>query len=237
MTLHFPPTDLSRQNLLDEQVEESWLTVTGNTVIDALHLETAKQRSPGIQKEIDQHLGALLGPSWRSTPFVLITGHRHENFGEGFQQICVALQQLARQFADHQFIYPVHLNPNVQGPVGEALGDEKNIRLIPPQGYRHFVALMEACQVVLTDSGGVREEAPGLGKPVLVMRDTTERPEGIDAGTVQLIGTDTKKIVDQVGRLLTDADAYRQMSEAVNLYGDGKVAERIVDAVKRYLAT
>ncbi len=168
---------------------------------------------------------------------MLITGHHRENFGEGFQQICVALQQLARQFADHQFIYPVHLNPNVQGPVGKALGDEKNIRLIPPQGYRHFVALMEACQVVLTDSGGVQEEAPGLGKPVLVMRDTTERPEGIDAGTVQLIGPDTKKIVDQVGSLLPDADAYRQMSEAVNPYGDGKAAERIVDAVKRYLAT
>lgn len=236
ITVHFPPTKLSRQNLLAERVDDARITVTGNTVIDALHMEIAQQKLPGVREQIDKYLAALLGNSWQTTPFVLITGHRRENFGEGFQQICTALKTLARQFPDHQFIYPVHLNPNVQGPVHETLGDLENIRLIPPQGYRYFVALMNACRVVLTDSGGVQEEAPGLGKPVLVMRDTTERPEGVEAGTVKLIGTDSRKIVENVSRLLTDPKAYREMSEAVNPYGDGKAAGRIVNTLRKFLA-
>jgi UDP-N-acetylglucosamine 2-epimerase (non-hydrolysing) len=195
VTLHFPPTELSRKNLLEERVGDNRITVTGNTVIDALHMEIDRQKQSSARGRIDRHLGELLGSDWRSVPFVLITGHRRENFGEGFQQICIALKTLAGRFADHRFVYPVHLNPNVQGPVYERLKGFDNIRLIPPQDYRYFVALMNECRVVLTDSGGVQEEAPGLGKPVLVMRDTTERPEGVEAGTVQLIGTDADRIV------------------------------------------
>ena len=235
MTLHFPPTKLSQQNLLDERVPADRIFVTGNTVIDALHIEIRKQKSARVKAEVDSHLGELLGAEWRSHPFVLITGHRRENFGGGFEQICEALKTLAKQFSDHRFIYPVHLNPHVQGPVYEQLGDFENIKLIPPQGYRPFVALMNACRIVLTDSGGVQEEAPGLGKPVLVMRDTTERPEGVQAGTVKLIGTRAETIVSEVTQLLTNASTYHAMAEASNPYGDGKAAQRIVEALSTYL--
>ena len=237
MTLYFPPTALSRQNLLDERVDEENIVVTGNTVIDALHMEIERQQQPEVQAAIQQHLSSILGDDWQSHPYVLITGHRRENFGGGFDQICAALGTLAERFPDHRFIYPVHLNPNVQGPVYEKLGNFENIRLIPPQDYRYFVALMNASQVVLTDSGGVQEEAPGLGKPVLVMRDTTERPEGVDAGTVKLIGTDAERIITEVSTLLTDSTAYQKMSEAVNPYGDGNAAQRIVEKIRSYLAS
>ncbi len=235
MALHFPPTNLSQQNLLDEHVPEDRIVVTGNTVIDALQMEIGKQQTPKVQAEVETHLGKLLGTDWQLRPFVLVTGHRRENFGGGFEQICEALGTLAKRFGDHQFIYPVHLNPNVQRPVYEQLGGFENIRLIPPQGYRHFVALMNACRVVLTDSGGVQEEAPGLGKPVLVMRDTTERPEGVHAGTVKLIGTRAETIVAEVARLLTDESAYQAMSEASNPYGDGRAAQRIIGALRKHL--
>jgi len=235
MTLHFPPTELSQQNLLDERVPGNQIVITGNTVIDALHMEIEQQSKPEVRANINSHFEALLGNDWQTRPFVLITGHRRENFGGGFEQICEALGTLAKRFGDHRFIYPVHLNPNVQGPVYEQLGDFENIKLIPPQGYRQFVALMNACQVVLTDSGGVQEEAPGLGKPVLVMRDTTERPEGVHAGTVKLIGTHAETIIDEVSRLLSDSTAYQAMSEAVNPYGDGHAAQRIVETLRKHL--
>ena len=236
MTLHFPPTELSQQNLLDERVPADKIVITGNTVIDALHMEIGRQAEPEVRASIESHFESLLGSDWHTRPFVLITGHRRENFGGGFEQICDALATLAKRFSDHWFIYPVHLNPNVQGPVYEQLGDFENIKLIPPQGYRQFVALMNACQVVLTDSGGVQEEAPGLGKPVLVMRDTTERPEGVHAGTVKLIGTHAETIIAEVSRLLTDSSAYQAMSEAVNPYGDGHAAQRIVETLRKHLA-
>lgn len=236
MTLHFPPTELSRENLLKEGVDDDRIAVTGNTVIDPLYMEIKRQQQSGVNESIEEHLGAILGTDWRKHPFVLITGHRRENFGDGFDQICAALVTLARRFSDHRFIYPVHLNPNVQGPVYQQLGDLENIKLIPPQDYRYFVALMNACRVVLTDSGGVQEEAPGLGKPVLVMRDTTERPEGVHAGTVKLIGTDSQRIVAEVSRLLTDPAAYQEMSAAVNPYGDGKAAQRIVEKLRKQLS-
>ena len=235
ISLHFPPTTLSRDNLLAEHVSEDRICVTGNTVIDALHMEIERQSQPAAREQIDRHLGSLIGDDWREVPFVLITGHRRENFGGGFEQICAALKTLAEKFPDHRLIYPVHLNPNVQGPVYEQLGNLPNIKLIPPQDYSYFVAMIGACRVVLTDSGGVQEEAPGLGKPVLVMRDTTERPEGVDAGTVKLIGTDSTVIVENVTRLLTDPASYREMAEAVNPYGDGKAAGRIVARLREFL--
>lgn len=235
VTLHFPPTQFGRQNLLREGVDDSRIFVTGNTVIDALHIEVERQKDPKVQEQIRQHLAHDLGNDWMKKPYVLITGHRRENFGEGFEQICDALVTLADRFPDHRFIYPVHLNPNVQGIVKERLGGRDNIRLTAPQAYAEFVALMNACDIVLTDSGGVQEEAPGLGKPVLVMRDTTERPEGVDAGTVKLVGANANNIVREVSRLIEDRQAYQTMAEAVNPYGDGHAAPRIVDAMRDYL--
>jgi UDP-N-acetylglucosamine 2-epimerase (non-hydrolysing) len=167
---------------------------------------------------------------------VLITGHRRENFGKGFDQICEAIAALAQRFPDHRFIYPVHLNPNVLEPVRRLLGGLPNVCLIAPQGYRNFVALMSRCRLVLTDSGGVQEEAPSLGKPVLVMRDTTERPEGVEAGTAILTGPEAPSIVHHVSRLLTDAAAYSAMANAQNPYGDGQASSRIVDRIQRYMA-
>lgn len=236
VTLHFPPTEFGRQNLLREGVGDERITVTGNTVIDALHIEVERQRTGEARQAIDAKLSDLIGGDWREKPFVLITGHRRENFGQGFEEICRALSTLAERFPHHNFIYPVHLNPNVQKPVYERLGKFSNIRLVPPQAYSEFVAMMEASTVVLTDSGGVQEEAPGLGKPVIVMRDTTERPEGVDAGTVKLVGPNADRIIDEVSTLLTDEAAYRAMSEAVNPYGDGKAAGRIMDAISSYFA-
>lgn len=234
VTLHFPPTEFGRQNLLKEGVGDQDIAVTGNTVIDALHMEVARQQQPEVKRQIHAKLAGLIADDWDSIPYVLITGHRRENFGDGFDQICHALVTLADRFPDHRFIYPVHLNPNVQGPVYERLGGRKNIRLIEPQAYSEFVALMNASTVVLTDSGGVQEEAPGLGKPVLVMRDTTERPEGVDAGTVKLIGANGEKIIQNVSSLLNDRSAYRAMSDAVNPYGDGKASQRICESIQTY---
>lgn len=237
MSLHFPPTTLSAQNLQQEHLPPSQIHVTGNTVIDALFLEIERQRLPEVQAEVDLALSGVLADQWREHPYVLITGHRRENFGGGFEQICDALARLATQFPDYQFIYPVHLNPNVQDPVKARLTGLDNIHLIPPQGYRAFVALMAHATLILTDSGGVQEEAPSLGKPVLVMRDTTERPEGVEAGTVRLVGANADEIVKQTARLLLDKDAYNAMANAKNPYGDGHAAERIIAALQQFFAS
>ncbi len=234
---HFAPTQTARAALLREGVPESAIAVTGNTVIDALRMELeAQERDPGLRRAIDADLGALLGEDWARVPMVLITGHRRENFGNGIEQICQAIATLARRFPDHRFVYPVHLNPNVHLHVNRLLGGLANARLVPPQGYRAFVSLMARCRLVLTDSGGVQEEAPSLGKPVLVMRDTTERPEGVEAGTALLTGPRAEAIIEHASRLLTDARAYRAMATARNPYGDGRAAERILEVIRAYLS-
>jgi UDP-N-acetylglucosamine 2-epimerase (non-hydrolysing) len=233
--LHFAPTDAARRNLLAEGIPSERISVTGNTVIDALHMEVERQRLPSVQAEVRASLRRELGDRALERPYVLVTGHRRENFGGGFEQICSALATLAARFTDHDFIYPVHLNPNVQGPVRSRLGGIDNIRLIAPQPYSAFVALLHACRIVLTDSGGVQEEAPSLGKPVLVMRDTTERPEGVEAGTVRLVGPNAERMVGEVSRLLTDRAAYDSMALAANPYGDGHAAPRIVERVLQHL--
>lgn len=233
--LHFAPTDRARQNLLREGVDEGRILVTGNTVIDALHMEVARQQRPAVRAQIEGELAELLRPDWRERNLVLITGHRRENFGSGFERICASLAQLARRFPQHDFVYPVHLNPNVQAPVYRILAGIDNVRLIPPQPYSRFVSLLVACRLVLTDSGGVQEEAPGLGKPVLVMRDKTERPEGVDAGTVRLVGTDRDAIVEQVSILLSSPERYAEMASAKNPYGDGHAAHRIVARIRTFL--
>ena len=236
VSLHFAPTSSARDALLREGVSDESIQVMGNTVIDALRMEVAAQSaSPEIRASIDQELGGLLGTGWSNAPFVLITGHRRENFGEGIEQICRAIATLASRFPDHLFVYPVHLNPNVRVHVNRLLDGMSNVRLVPPQGYRNFVALMSRCRLVLTDSGGVQEEAPSLGKPVLVMRDTTERPEGIEAGTALLTGPDGDAIVMHATHLLTDGAAYQAMAAAKNPYGDGHAAERIVATIRRHL--
>jgi hypothetical protein len=209
--------------------------VTGNTVVDALFMELEQQKRPAVRAEIDASLSALLGPDWAHVPFVLITGHRRENFGEGIRQICEAIATLSLRHPDHHFVYPVHLNPNVEVNVKRLLGGLSTVRLIPPQGYRNFVALMAGCRLVLTDSGGVQEEAPSLGKPVLVMRETTERREGLEAGTARLVGPRAPSIVEHTTRLIEDQEAYRAMATAVNPYGDGHAAQRIVRRVRQYL--
>ena len=231
-SLHFAPTETSANNLLKEAIPQEKIIITGNTVIDALQLEVEQQQRPEIKKEIDEALDPLLGEGWREAPYVLITGHRRENFGDGFDEICDAIATLAAKFHDHRFIYPVHMNPNVKGKVESKLGDIDNVVLISPQSYRPFVALMQSCKLTLTDSGGVQEEAPGLGKPVLVMRDTTERPEGVEAGTVKLVGADKEAIVLGVSMLLEDEDFYQRMAQAKNPYGVGDAADRIVKALQ-----
>jgi UDP-N-acetylglucosamine 2-epimerase (non-hydrolysing) len=237
VSLHFAPTASARDALLREGVLAEIIAVTGNTVIDALLSEIATQESDrNVRDAVDGALGGLLGADWAATPFVLITGHRRENFGEGFDQICLAISTLARRFPDHRFVYPVHLNPNVLDHVRRLLGEVSNVSLIEPQGYRSFVRLMSRCRLVLTDSGGVQEEAPSLGKPVLVMRDTTERPEGVEAGTALLTGPRASAIVEGATRLLTDPAAYRAMATAKNPYGDGQAAERIVARMRRHFA-
>ncbi len=235
VSLHFPPTENSQKNLLKELVESSTITVTGNTVIDALHLEITRQKIAGNQEPLKEKLIGLIGEDFTSRPYVLVTGHRRENFGGGFEEICGALSSLAESHPDYLFVYPVHLNPKVQKPVYETLGKFDNIKLIPPQPYSEFVMLMNFSRIVLTDSGGVQEEAPSLGKPVLVMRDTTERPEGVDAGTVRLVGADAEKIIASVNELITDESAYQSMAQAKNPYGDGKAAQRIAQCVLEFL--
>tara|TARA_R110002012_G_scaffold199872_3_gene368807 strand:+ start:151 stop:1269 length:1119 start_codon:yes stop_codon:yes gene_type:complete len=225
---HFAPTATAKENLLAENIPDQHIHVTGNTVIDALLW---------VHNKIDQDavLKAQLSAQYpmidSAKKLVLVTGHRRESFGEGFERICNALKDIAKQHADCQIIYPVHLNPNVQEPVNRLLRAVGNIHLIPPQGYLPFVYLMTQATLILTDSGGVQEEAPSLGKPVLVMRETTERPEAVAAGTVKLVGTDANTITTEVNSLLTDENAYRHMSQAHNPYGDGKACQRILAAL------
>jgi len=235
MALHFAPTEAARAALLREAVPDESIAVTGNTVIDALRMEVdAQAHDAGLRARINEELSLHVGGDWAEAPMVLVTGHRRENFGEGIEQICQAIGLLADRFPGHRFVYPVHLNPNVLRHVNRLLGDLPNVRLIAPQSYRNFVALMARCRLVLTDSGGVQEEAPSLGKPVLVMRDTTERPEGVAAGTAILTGPNAGAIVHHAARLLTDAAAYRSMAAARNPYGDGHAAARIVERIRRY---
>lgn len=237
---NYAPTPLSRQNLLQENVSTDTITVTGNTVIDALYMVVDKiKNDQQLGKQLAQNIciaGYDVNRLNHDKKMVLITGHRRENFGDGFINMCTAIKDLTKKYPDVDFIYPMHLNPNVRKPIHEVFGEDLsglgNMFFIEPLEYLNFVYLMEKCNIVLTDSGGIQEEAPGLGKPVLVMRDTTERPEAVDAGTVKLVGTDYQKIVDNVSRLLDDAEYYNTMSKAVNPYGDGKACERIVNALK-----
>ena len=239
-THHFSPTPLAKENLLREHVDEKQIIVTGNTVIDALQmvvkrLTEDKTLASDVAAKIYQ-MGYDVQRLESNRRMVLITGHRRENFGEGFLNICHAIKHLAEQYKDVDFVYPMHLNPNVRKPVLEILGDKaENVFLIEPLDYLPFVYMMQHSTLILTDSGGVQEEAPGLGKPVLVMRDTTERPEAVEAGTVLLVGTNREKIEQGVSMLLDDADTYRRMSEAVNPYGDGKACERIITHFKEIL--
>ena len=236
-TYDFSPTPLSRQNLLDEGVSQDKIIVTGNTVIDALHMVVARIKDDlVIQRQLSKQLQTAGYDVSRSKRLVLITGHRRENFGEGFLNICRAIRDLAKKYPEVDFVYPMHLNPNVRKPIheifGERLEDLGNLFFIEPLEYLDFVFLMEKSTLVLTDSGGIQEEAPGLGKPVLVMRDTTERPEALDAGTVKLVGTDYDKILSEVSCLLDDKVSYDAMSHAVNPYGDGHACSRIVEKLK-----
>jgi UDP-N-acetylglucosamine 2-epimerase (non-hydrolysing) len=229
--LHFAPTEQSKRNLLAEAVPSDHIIVTGNTVIDALLDVVARLETDDAQRAaFEQQFG--LNPAKR---MVLVTGHRRESFGDGFLRICDALAELAQR-EDLEIVYPVHLNPNVKGPVEEKLSGFANVHLIAPQDYLPFVYLMSRADVILTDSGGVQEEAPSLGKPVLVMRDTTERPEAVEAGTVKLVGTDTALIVSEVSHLLDDPAAYQTMSFAHNPYGDGKAVTRILNTIRAYAA-
>lgn len=238
---HFSPTPLSRQNLLDEGVKEEQIHVTGNTVIDALYWVVNKIKN---DKALDSELEEVLAKAGYDVKrlqggrkLVLVTGHRRENFGDGFINMCHAIKDLTQKYPNVDFVYPMHLNPNVRKPIhevfGESLSDLGNMFFIEPLEYLSFVYLMEKSTIVLTDSGGIQEEAPGLGKPVLVMRDTTERPEALEAGTVKLVGTDYDQIMEEVSILLDDEQAYKAMSQAVNPYGDGLACERIVKALTK----
>lgn len=231
---HFAPTILSKNNLLAEGISEDKIIVTGNTVIDALYLVVAKMkadknRSNDLQSII-QNLGYDMERLHQKKRLVLITGHRRENFGEGFVNICSAIKTLSERYPEVDFVYPMHLNPNVRKPIHDVFGEKvaSNMFFIEPLEYLSFVYLLDKATIVLTDSGGIQEEAPGLGKPVLVMRETTERPEAVDAGTVKLVGTNYNKIVSEVAHLLDDAVYYNTMSKAMNPYGDGKACEKIV---------
>lgn len=239
-TYHFAPTPLSRQNLLAEGVKEGQITVTGNTVIDALYMVVDKIKH---DKLLDAELVALLKNTGYDIDrlsdgkkLVLVTGHRRENFGDGFIHMCTAIKDLTQKYPDVDFVYPMHLNPNVRKPIHEVFGKDLsnlgNMFFIEPLEYLSFVYLMEKSTIVLTDSGGIQEEAPGLGKPVLVMRDTTERPEALEAGTVKLVGTNYARIVHEVSALIDKQDYYDQMSKAVNPYGDGKACKRIIETLR-----
>jgi len=234
--LHFAPTAWARDKLLGEQIPAAHIFVTGNTGIDAQRLELARQHRPEVARALAAGLDRLLPAGWRDRRMVLITGHRRESFGEGFEQICRAIRELADRYPAVEFVYPVHLNPNVRGPVHELLSNVANIHLLSPLPYSEFLALLEACTLVLTDSGGVQEEAPGLGKPVLVMRDTTERPEGVAAGTARLVGARREQINAAVAQLLDDEAARAAMTQAHNPYGDGHAAEQIAAACERFLS-
>ena len=228
--VHFAPTETSRQNLLREGVAPQSIHVTGNTVIDALLDVVERIKTCQTLKQQFQRQFSFLGEGRR---VILVTGHRRESFGGGFEKICQALINTSRDFPDVEIVYPVHLNPNVREPVNRLLADIENVHLIEPLDYLPFVYLMDRSYLILSDSGGIQEEAPSLGKPVLVMRDTTERPEAVEAGTVKLVGTETEVITTNLRVLLTDSDAYSQMSFAHNPYGDGKACVRILDALSR----
>lgn len=240
-TYNFAPTPLSRQNLIDENIPDGKITVTGNTVIDALHIvveniKSDKSLDVSLEKELKGKGYDVSRLNNGRRRLVLITGHRRENFGEGFISMCKAIKQLTILYPEVDFVYPMHLNPNVREPIHKVFGEDLsalgNIFFIEPLEYLSFVYLMEKSHIVLTDSGGIQEEAPGLGKPVLVMRDTTERPEAVTAGTVKLVGTDYDKIVGETQNLLEDTALYERMSKAVNPYGDGHACERIVNRLK-----
>lgn len=239
-TYHFAPTPLSRQNLLVEGVKEDQITVTGNTVIDALYMVVDKIKQ---DKDLDAELEVLLKNAGYDVnrlavgkKLVLITGHRRENFGDGFIHMCTAIKDLTKKYPDVDFVYPMHMNPNVRKPIHEVFGEDLsnlgNMFFIEPLEYLSFVYLMEKSTIVLTDSGGIQEEAPGLGKPVLVMRDTTERPEALEAGTVKLVGTNYERIVREVSALIEKQEYYDRMSKAVNPYGDGKACKRIIETLR-----
>lgn len=232
--LHFAPTEISRQSLLRENVSDERIVVTGNTVVDALLQMVERLRTDtALNAEMAQRFH-FLAPGRR---MVLVTGHRRESFGSGFERICQALRHISENFADVNVVYPMHLNPNVREPVQRILGDASNIHLIEPQDYLPFVWLMNRAHIIVTDSGGIQEEAPSLGKPVLVMRDTTERPEAVEAGTVRLVGTQTDAIFDWAARLLTDQTAYDEMRHAHNPYGDGQAVTRILNALEGFKAS
>ncbi|MGB4053462.1 MAG: UDP-N-acetylglucosamine 2-epimerase (non-hydrolyzing) [Dysgonamonadaceae bacterium] len=250
-TYNFAPTPLSKQNLVDEGVDESSITVTGNTVIDALNMVVNKIKSDrNLQNDIrdtllqsglpERMVHAFFQPPTSNRRLVLITGHRRENFGDGFLHICQAIKTLAEKYSDVDFVYPMHLNPNVRKPIKEIFGDwvsnrqssNSNLYFIEPLEYLPFVFLMEQSTLVLTDSGGIQEEAPGLGKPVLVMRNTTERPEAVEAGTVKLVGTNYDLIVSEVSKLLDNPAYYNAMAQATNPYGDGLASKRIIEFLK-----
>ena len=230
-SLLFAPTERSAAVLRAEGCEANRIVVTGNTVIDALLWVRERALRIPLEEFRDPLAGAYAAVENEERPLVLITGHRRESFGGGFERICEALRILARRHPDVALVYPVHLNPNVQGPVYRTLTDLDNVFLIPPLDYLPFVRLMDRARFILTDSGGIQEEAPSLGKPVLVMREVTERPEGVDAGTVRLVGTDTDRIVRESEALLSDSDAYQSMHRAHNPYGDGQASKRILDAM------
>jgi UDP-N-acetylglucosamine 2-epimerase (non-hydrolysing) len=232
-TLHFAPTETSAQNLLRENILSTSIHITGNTVIDALHQVVSKiDRDTALSSDF----AAKFPYGQNGRRLILVTGHRRESFGSGFENICAALKAIAEQFPEADVVYPVHLNPNVREPVYRLLSQTPNVHLIEPQDYLPFVYLMSRSYLVLTDSGGIQEEAPSLGKPVLVMRDTTERPEAVAAGTVKLVGTDTAKIVTEVSRLMMDQQYYDAMSFAHNPYGDGAACGRIVDTIKKHFS-
>ena len=227
---HFAPTSSAKDNLIKENVNNDNIYVTGNTVIDSLFwIQNKIEKDSGLKEKLNKDF-SFIDTSKR---IILVTGHRRESFGEGFQRICKALSEIAKKNKDVQIIYPVHLNPNVQEPVNKILKDIENIILIEPQNYINFQYLMSKSYIILTDSGGIQEEAPSLGKPVLVMRDVTERPEAVEAGTVKLVGTDINQIVNSVNELLTNEDKYKKMSQSHNPYGDGKACQRIVDILAK----
>lgn len=235
-TFHFAPTEESKLNLLKEVILEEKIIVTGNTVIDALYMVLDKIDNSSLKEELNDLVDIKLDNKFNifENDYILVTGHRRENFGQGFLNICEALKEIALTHPEKHIIYPVHLNPNVQTPVFDLLKSVDNIHLLDPLDYLPFIYIMSNSYIVLTDSGGIQEEAPSLGKPVLVMRDTTERPEAIESGTVILVGTNKKQIVNNVNLLIEDKNLYEKMSKAHNPYGDGKASQRILDAMLNY---
>jgi len=229
---HFAPTEKARTNLHNEQVPDKNIYVTGNTVIDALLSVIDKARDTSYPDDLLSQLPFIGGEKSKYSRIILVTGHRRENFGKGFEEICQALYDIAINNSEVQIVYPVHLNPNVREPVERIISNIKNIHLIDPIDYLSFIKLMDASYLILTDSGGIQEEAPSLGKPVLVMRDATERPEALEAGTVKLVGSDKQKIVEAVNHLLNDDNKYKEMARAHNPYGDGNASERICTALE-----